>query len=55
MIEENLSNQRRKASRQLRKNKGKYLKVKINEIGSNRIRTSVNCAGIQLNLGKLPA
>jgi hypothetical protein len=55
VIEENLSNPRRRASRQLRKNKGEYLKGKINEIGSNRIRTSMNCAGIQLNLGKLPA
>jgi hypothetical protein len=43
--EDNLSDVRPEASRHFRNKKREYLKDKINELESNRIRTSETCIG----------
>jgi hypothetical protein len=43
--EDNMSNVRREASRHFRNKKMEYLKDKINELESNRTRTSETCIG----------
>jgi hypothetical protein len=46
----NLSNIRQEANRHFRNKKREYLKEKINELVSDRIRTSETCIGAYLNL-----